>query len=60
MTLLVKLNDCSMRVCNDSLSFPELMVKTSSLSGLLLESVVVLVLFIAVKVVPEQGSDLDR
>ena len=47
MTLLVKSNDCSVCVCSDFLSFPELMVTTSSLSRLLLESVVVLVLFIA-------------
>ena len=36
-----------MCVCNNSLSFPELMVTTSSSSRLLLKSVVVLVLFIA-------------
>ena len=42
MILLVKLNDYSMRVCNDSLSFPELMVTTSSSSGLLLVSVATL------------------
>ena len=36
-----------MRACNDSLSFPEWMAMTSSLSGLLPMSIVVLVLFIA-------------
>ena len=36
-----------MHVCSDSLSFPELIATMSSLSGLLIESGVLLVLFIA-------------
>ena len=41
-----KVNDCSICVCPDSLSFPEVIATMSSLSGLLIESGVVLVLFI--------------